>query len=312
MIMEQKLTSLRKLQCVLTLTVAVLLTATHTTTGFMQQPAPHRHLSTSLQDYTRISSSSSSGFSSTALNVWFAGPDTKQDDVVIRIEKTSGNSRRIAGDIIIPRPIDDVWAILTDYDNLAIHVPNLVESKRVNPNLNSNFDSNGQQGDGTYQCTLYQKGAQKIAGFEFGASVTMDMTEEITIRNQECVKRILFKCVDSQFFSVFDGEWKVSSTIDPENPTKLASLVEYVVDVRPRGPVPVQALEWRIREDVPTNLRAVKAASIEVGMGGVKVLQDSQRKRKGDKAVNETISTPPRRPLSSARLSFLQNFKVKS
>jgi len=261
--------------------------------------------------YTRINSSPSSGSRSTALNVWwFGGSDTEQYDescelVAIRIEKTSGNSRRIAGDIIIPRPIDDVWAILTDYDNLSVHVPNLVESKRVSPSLgsNSNSNPNGRQGDGTYQCTLYQKGAQKIVGFEFGASVTMDMTEEITSRNQEDEKRILFKCVDSQFFSVFDGEWKVSSTIDPENPTKLASLVEYVVDVRPRGPVPVQALEWRIREDVPTNLRAVKAASIEVGMGGVKALQDSQRKGKGGKVVYKNISNPPKRPVASSRFN---------
>jgi len=36
--------------------------------------------------------------------------------------------------------------------------------------------------------------------------------------------------------------------------------------VRPKGPVPVAALEWRIREDVPTNLRAVKAATL--GMVG--------------------------------------------
>lgn len=29
------------------------------------------------------------------------------------------------------------------------------------------------------------------------------------------------------------------------------------------------ALEWRIREDVPTNLRAVKSAAMEVGYDGV-------------------------------------------
>ncbi len=28
-------------------------------------------------------------------------------------------------------------------------------------------------------------------------------------------------------------------------------------------------MEWRIREDVPTNLRAVKRAAMEVGMNGV-------------------------------------------
>ena len=36
------------------------------------------------------------------------------------------------------------------------------------------------------------------------------------------------------------------------------------MDVRPKGPVPVAALEWRIREDVPTNLRAVKAATLRI------------------------------------------------
>ncbi len=35
----------------------------------------------------------------------------------------------------------------------------------------------------------------------------------------------------------------------------------YMVNVKPKGPVPVGALEWRIKEDVPTNLRAVKVAS---------------------------------------------------
>eukprot|EP00979_Chaetoceros_neogracilis_P018918 scaffold11460_cov297-Chaetoceros_neogracile.AAC.1 len=266
--MKQRI-STKKLQCFQTITVAVLLTAAHTTAGFMQ-PLPHRHSATSsLQDNTRINSpisapnsmpshslshSHSQSCSSTALNVWwFGGSDVEQDDescelVAIRIEKTSANSRRIAGDIIIPKPVDDVWAILTDYDNLSVHVPNLVESKRVSPASASKRISNpnGKQGDGSYQCTLYQKGAQKIVGFEFGASVTMDMAEHITTMPDpigggiagEGGKKISFKCVDSQFFSVFDGEWKVSPTTDPEDPSKPASLVEYVVDVRPRGPVP--------------------------------------------------------------------------
>jgi hypothetical protein len=34
-------------------------------------------------------------------------------------------------------------------------------------------------------------------------------------------------------------------------------------------------LEWRIREDVPTNLRAVKKAAMEVGMSGVMESQHS-------------------------------------
>jgi hypothetical protein len=233
--------------------------------------------------------------------------------------------------------VDDVWAILTDYDNLAIHVPNLVESKRVNPgNGNASSNGGGYPGDGSYRCRLFQKGAQKIVGFEFGASLTMDMTEQVIQNNNNNKgmmvgqsrlpmamqsfgegininpfeeKKIIFRCVESQFFSEFDGEWKVSWTTDPDDPTKLASMVEYVVDVRPRGPVPVQALEWRIREDVPTNLRAVKAASIDLGKAGVEALRNSQRKgRNGSVVVYKPISAPPPRlkPVSAGRLSSIR------
>jgi hypothetical protein len=227
----------------------------------------------------------------TALNVWFfGGTNTETDDescelVAVRIERTSRNSRRIAGDIIVPKPMDDVWAILTDYDNLAIHVPNLVESRRVNPSAGGTVNG-AVQGDGDYKCRLFQRGAQKIIGFEFGASVTMDMAE--TISNAENVNEsrvIDFKCVDSQFFSEFDGQWTLTSAPDPEDPSKLVSNVKYVVDVRPKGPVPVQALEWRIENDVPTNLRAVKAASIDVGQEGVMDLRNNQRKERSSRPM---------------------------
>lgn len=182
-------------------------------------------------------------------------------------------------------PLEDVWAILTDYDNLSSHVPNLVASKRIQ-------GGGGNNGDGTYKCRLYQRGAQKIVGFEFGADVTMDMREEIVMEKsksrqqhehenmllssnkhdastaaKEVEKRIHFKCVDSQFFSEFDGMWTVTQQHNAY--TGVESTVSYEVEVRPKGPVPVAALEWRIREDVPTNLRAVKRAALEVGWAGV-------------------------------------------
>jgi hypothetical protein len=269
---------------------------------------------------------------STSLNVWwFGGNDSEQDDescelVAVRIERTSANSRRIAGDIVIPRPMEDVWAILTDYDNLSTHVPNLVESKRVNPGRNAK--STGVQGDGSYTCRLFQRGAQKIIGFEFGASVTMDMTEQILQARNNNIhssinvnefalpesssnhqqpqdinlneqKRILFKCVESQFFSEFDGEWKVSWVTDPDDTSQLATKIEYTVDVRPNGPVPVQALEWRIREDVPTNLRAVKAASMDLGQEGVLALRDSQRSRLNGNVQSSTSNSRQRVNMTS-------------
>ena len=235
---------------------------------------------------------------STALGVWwFGGTDLeestlqKTDDescelVPVRIERPSSNSRKIFGEIVVPVPLEDVWAILTDYDRLAIHVPNLVESRIVERT------SGGEQGDGLFRCRLYQKGAQKIVGFEFGASVTMDMREmasdlvralppsvsgsPMSARKE---RRISFKCADSFFFNEFDGEWKVVEQTSEDGSPE--SVLSYVVDVRPKGPVPVAALEWRIREDVPTNLRAVKKASMEVGLDGVLASRTGSRRASG-------------------------------
>ena len=292
---KMKVTTVTKALHVLIFTSAMLLSA-RPATGFTVSPIRHMQVISPLAN-PLMPSPLSPPRKPTALNVWwFGGTGTEDDDescelVAVRIEKTSSNSRKIAGDIIVPRPVEDVWAILTDYDNLAIHVPNLVESKRVNPGNGAVIgNSESFQGDGTYQCRLFQRGAQRIVGFEFGASVTMDMIEVLgkkrvfnrlpaSVQGVNVVeeKSIHFKCVESQFFSEFDGEWKVSWCTDPDDPSKLASKVEYVVDVRPRGPVPVQALEWRIREDVPTNLRAVKAAAMDLGKEGVFALRESQR-----------------------------------
>ena len=169
----------------------------------------------------------------------------------------------------MPAPLNDVWAILTDYNRLSSHVPNLVES-RIERAMGP-----GVMGDGQFQCRLYQKGAQKIVGFEFGASVTMDMKEIVLAKLPPPVngaisdeRKITFKCFDSFFFSEFDGEWRVKEQRNMDT-GEVETLLSYTVDVRPKGPVPVAPLEWRIREDVPTNLRAVKRAALEVGYDGV-------------------------------------------
>jgi len=180
--------------------------------------------------------------------------------VAVRIERPTSNSRRIMGDISIPGVVvDDVWSILTDYNRLSIHVPNLKESRVVQENNRS--IENSRPGDGSYKCQLYQVGAQNIIGLDFSASVTMDMTERILTASTSNARKIYFKCVDSQFFSEFDGSWTVQQQIDSSTGEKEV-LCSYDVMVRPKGPVPVAALEWRIREDVPTNLRAVKAATL--------------------------------------------------
>jgi hypothetical protein len=49
----------------------------------------------------------------------------------VTIQSPSMSSRRITASILIDATMDDVWSILTDYNNLSLHVPNLVKSYLV-------------------------------------------------------------------------------------------------------------------------------------------------------------------------------------
>jgi len=105
---------------------------------------------------------------------------------------------------------------------------------------------------------VYQRGAQRVFGFEFGADVTLEMTERVPRSRSEGypnIHAVEFKCIDSLFFSQFDGAWMLEECAHNK------TMVRYFVDVRPKGPVPVAALEWRIKEDVPVNILAVCKAA---------------------------------------------------
>ena len=192
------------------------------------------------------------------LNMAFSFDGRKPVEVII--ETPSINCRRITSSILIDGSLDDVWIVLSDYNNLADFVPNLTKSYIVP----------GPPG----KTRIFQEGAQKIIGFDFRASLTMDMSEDVGDLSDRIEqenrsykeKRIGFALVQSSMFSSFDGEWvmRTHSRIKAfDNATKqyyyrYKTKLTYTVTVRPKGPVPVVALEWRIKEDVPVNLLAVK------------------------------------------------------
>lgn len=196
------------------------------------------------------------------------------------IESPSLNSRKITASILVNSPIQDVWSIITDYNRLALHVPNLVKSY-VLPDAGSSYDSSSDSSKGLsrgQKVRIFQEGAQKIVGFDFRASLTMDMTEGSENEGRAMAeKRILnFKLVESGMFSSFDGNWsiryharsRVWDIVSREFVFRYKTLLTYTVLVKPKGPVPVIALEWRIKEDVPINLMAMKTAAESVTSKG--------------------------------------------
>ncbi|KAK1733015.1 hypothetical protein QTG54_016346 [Skeletonema marinoi] len=122
--------------------------------------------------------------------------------------------------------------------------------------------------------------------------------------SKQCV--IDFKCVDSQFFSEFDGSWiveeyKDDDGVSPPSDGAPITMVRYVVDVRPKGPVPVAALEWRIKEDVPVNILAVSKAAT-AAMARQQTEQQQQQSVVANVVPQVPLSTQtPSTPLSSPR-----------
>uniref|UniRef100_A0A7S0ZKY6 Coenzyme Q-binding protein COQ10 START domain-containing protein n=1 Tax=Timspurckia oligopyrenoides TaxID=708627 RepID=A0A7S0ZKY6_9RHOD len=159
----------------------------------------------------------------------------------VQIEKPDRNTRTVKCGVRISAPLAVVWDVLTAYDQLAEVVPNLAISRqRAHPHGGIRVE----------QC-----GVQSILGFQFKASVVMDMQE--IFDNSKC-RRIVFSMVDSRDFKRFEGTWAVWQV----NPR--VTRLTYSVTISPRGLVPVSAVEWRIMEDVPTNLAAVKNACEKV------------------------------------------------
>lgn len=154
------------------------------------------------------------------------------------IERPLANRRVVSSDVVINTPLETVWNVLSDYSRLAEYIPNLAISK-LQPHPKGGI-------------RLEQCGVQKILGFEFKAAVTMDMTEVSASSGSS--RAIDFVLVESRDFQVFEGSWIMEADADDAGKTTL----QYRVTIVPRGLVPVKAIEWRIGEDIPGNMDAVK------------------------------------------------------
>jgi len=110
---------------------------------------------------------------------------------VVRVEKAPQNSRRIFAGIDIPVSVDDVWGLLTDYENLQKVVPNLVVNEVLELYTGSTgtvqMESIDETMSDTDQCktlanqmkgaVLRQVGGAKVVGINFSARTTLEVRE---------------------------------------------------------------------------------------------------------------------------------------
>ncbi|HSM81602.1 MAG TPA: SRPBCC family protein [Nodosilinea sp.] len=157
---------------------------------------------------------------------------TAEDGVSIKTEKLDGQQRRILAFTDVAATPDQVWQVLTDYDNLATFIPNLSCSQRL---------SHPEGG-----IRLEQIGSQCFLNIKFCARVVLDMVEAFP-------RELRFSMVEGDFRQ-FEGRW----TLEPLTAAE-GQLVRlgYDLVIRPPRAMPVALIERHIRHDLSRNLRAI-------------------------------------------------------
>jgi len=154
--------------------------------------------------------------------------------VSIHTERLEGRRRRIVASISVPRPVEQVWQVITDYDNLAQFIPNLTVSRRVP------YDGQGIR--------LEQVGTQCFLNVKFCARVVLDMVERFP-------QEVGFSMVEGDF-RLFEGVWRLQPA---ENGT---TTLIYDLVLQPPRAMPAGLIERHIRRDLTQNLGALCQCAI--------------------------------------------------
>ena len=145
------------------------------------------------------------------------------------MERLPQGTRRLAAELKSPLPVQLLWDVLTDYENLSRFIPNLSSSELIQ-----------RQGQ---TVRLQQVGSQQLLGLRFSAQVQLELTE---FRQDGLLQ---FRMVKGDFRR-FEGSWQIRQRPDG------CSLL-YELTVQGCLGMPIGLIEERLRDDLSSNLNAV-------------------------------------------------------
>jgi ribosome-associated toxin RatA of RatAB toxin-antitoxin module len=153
--------------------------------------------------------------------------------VEVQTEQLAERQRQISAKIQIPRSVEQVWQVLTDYEALANFIPNLAKSRLLE--------------HPTGGIRLEQVGNQRLLRFNFSARVVLDLEEKFP-------REINFNMVEGDL-KAYSGSWRLEpySLFD-----QTATDLYYTVRVWPKRTMPVAILERRLCSDLRINLLAIR------------------------------------------------------
>lgn len=164
--------------------------------------------------------------------------DRVEDGIAIHTEKLRGRQRRIHAITDLPFTVDQLWQILTDYDNLASFIPNLSRSRCL-PHPEGGI-------------RIEQVGSQAFLNIKFCARVVLDAVETFP-------QEIRFTMVEGDFRQ-FEGKWMLAPLAGSTPRTRLS----YDLLICPPLAMPAGLIERHIRHDLTRNLHAIGERAMDL------------------------------------------------
>ncbi len=152
-------------------------------------------------------------------------------DVIIALADLEDKIVGVTGTIFIGCQPQDVWSVLTDYDNLHRFIPKMLRSEVLEEKGNEKI--------------IKQIGRTGISIFQKTARIKMKVHEEY-------LQRINFEKVSGDF-KVFRGEWLLE--YDPET---TGTLLTYQAEIKPKFFAPQAFIRHVQKNDLPLILQAIK------------------------------------------------------
>ncbi|MBW4466219.1 MAG: SRPBCC family protein [Pegethrix bostrychoides GSE-TBD4-15B] len=146
------------------------------------------------------------------------------------VSQAAGRQRQITAKIQIACSVEQLWQILTSYDQLAEFIPSLTQSRQIE------HPAGGIR--------IEQIGSEALMRIKFCARVVLDMVEQFP-------NQIDFEMVEGDF-KQFCGSWMLQPA--PNGGTELS----YSVSVLPPRAMPVGLIERKLKSGLVANLTAIR------------------------------------------------------
>ncbi len=165
-----------------------------------------------------------------------------EPDIHLEITRSQGRKRNILAKILIPSSSKRVWQVISDYEAFAEFIPTLTKSKRIDRP--------------TGGIRLEEIRTNSVLGVNFSNRSVFEIEEEPT-------HSIHYRLVEGDIKELY-GVWR----LEPIRMSKSQIGIELIFDfvVLPPRIMPVTLVEHMLRQNIPTNMTAIRqrVADLEV------------------------------------------------